>query len=597
MDSPENPSTAPQPTSPEVTPTQLSPYELEVHNLTAKIFLNRPVEDLVPVRYLRMADRFSTVQRRAWIFRTGTEDARTVDLEEWSIVDIRYRGVFKTLAKVPCFDKGLWDGGSELCRVELDAKKPRAQAQVIYALMNEIGDMLGIKRSMNDGKGYFYLRPRLLSTQMEYWTGYREKHKDGPFAEGFLSLDFEGERYRALPILPVSVTMEEESLLSCLQGRFKLMLGQLLLHVRPLQPPGDKLPDQEIFLLGLHGSKLHIMRAFFPGQKMSSLWCRREVPGPAPTLPLTASSPASPATPTPSSAHVEYFTPNSTPAAIPEEDEEEEEEEEEEGEKEQQLHREEAEDGQEREQERGRTRHRSNSTRFYAPQNIERLQEQLAQTTLRRLDNEPNMRTFRVLATREYELWQSDDFAAAVQALVALNLYLLSGQARCGALMDTFRRHPFPNPGGATPTMHEEEEDEDETDAEADERVKRDLEMEVLRLSELEERLQREEKYRKREDEEAARLREAMRWSDSDRISSLHGSRQPWWDFVWRDREEMIMLGRETESGIETEMEEGLSGERDGLGRRSDGNEQESVGMDENHYEHDGDLDAGVGDD
>lgn len=364
--------------------------------------------------------------------------------------------------------------------------------------------------------------------------------------------------------------MEEESLLSCLQGKFKLMLGQLLLHVRPLQPPGDKLPDQEIFLLGLHGSKLHIMRAFFPGQKTSSLWCRREVPGPTPTLPLTASSPPSPATPTPFAAHVEYFTPNSAPAAIPEEEEEKEEE--------QRPHQEEVEDGQELEQERGRTRHRSNSTRFYAPQNIERLQAQLAQTTLSRLDNEPNLRTFRTLATREYDLWQSADFAAAVQALVALHLYLLSGQARCGALMDTFRRHPFPNPGSATPTMHEEEEDEgeNETDAEADERLKHDLEMEVRRLSELEERLKREEMDRKREDEEAARLREAMRWSDGDRISSLQGSRQPWWDFVWRDREEeMVMSGRETERGteMEMEMEDGLSGERDGLEPGSDGDE------------------------
>jgi hypothetical protein len=58
MDTPEDPSTTLQLTSPEGTPTQPGPYELEVHNLTAKIFLNRPVEDLIPVRYLRMADRF-----------------------------------------------------------------------------------------------------------------------------------------------------------------------------------------------------------------------------------------------------------------------------------------------------------------------------------------------------------------------------------------------------------------------------------------------------------------------------------------------------------------------------------------------------------
>jgi hypothetical protein len=228
-----------------------------------------------------------------------------------------------------------------------------------------------------------------------------------------------------------------------------------------------------------------------------------------------------------------------------------------------------------------------------------------------RLDNEPNLRTFRALATREYDLWQSDDFASAMQALVALHLYLLSGQARCGALMDTFRRHPFPHPSGATPmsmSMHggvEEDEGEIETEADADERVKHDLAMEVLRLTEQEERLRREEMDKKRLDEETARVREAMRWSDRDRISSLQGSRQPWWDFVWKDREEeMVILGREAESGIEMmEMEKGLERENESLDSGDDADDDDEQDetveeMNEDRYElDDGGLDASVGDD
>lgn len=60
MDSPidasEGPNTAHQLTNPSIKPTDPGPCEVKVQNLTAKVFLNRPVEDLVPVRFLREAE-------------------------------------------------------------------------------------------------------------------------------------------------------------------------------------------------------------------------------------------------------------------------------------------------------------------------------------------------------------------------------------------------------------------------------------------------------------------------------------------------------------------------------------------------------------
>jgi hypothetical protein len=78
-------------------------------------------------------------------------------MEEWSKVDIRYRGVFRTLPKCPRFANGLWDGGSENCQYELTTGKPKAQAQVLYALLSEVGEMLGLKRETSDGDGFFFL--------------------------------------------------------------------------------------------------------------------------------------------------------------------------------------------------------------------------------------------------------------------------------------------------------------------------------------------------------------------------------------------------------------------------------------------------------
>lgn len=191
------PSTAHQQTS-IARPTDPGPRLSRVHNLDAKFFLNRPMEDLIPAKYLRRAEHTckfklsghspsqwsrpklhpelyprsshvdysfiltlpptASVQRKPWIFRGSVEDARDVDQTEWSKVDIRYRGVFKTLAKVPTFSKGLWDGGSEEHMMKADFGSLRSQGQVIYALMGEVADMVDLQRPTREGDAIFFLK-------------------------------------------------------------------------------------------------------------------------------------------------------------------------------------------------------------------------------------------------------------------------------------------------------------------------------------------------------------------------------------------------------------------------------------------------------
>jgi len=98
----------------------------------------------------------AAAQRKAWIFRHG-DDAREVNIEDWSKVDIRYKGVFRTLSKCPRFAKGLWEGGCEDCQDGLDSGRPKTQAQVVYALLSEVGEMLGLKRETYDGDALFFL--------------------------------------------------------------------------------------------------------------------------------------------------------------------------------------------------------------------------------------------------------------------------------------------------------------------------------------------------------------------------------------------------------------------------------------------------------
>lgn len=118
-----------------------------------------------------------------------------MNIAKWSKVDIRYRGVFKTLKKVPVFSGGLfgsstsrissaadeheevstggrtstdsrsgWGSGSGSASSKDSSSKVdfeeavKAQGQVIYALLDEVLNMLRIKREAKSHREMFFLR-------------------------------------------------------------------------------------------------------------------------------------------------------------------------------------------------------------------------------------------------------------------------------------------------------------------------------------------------------------------------------------------------------------------------------------------------------
>ncbi|KAB8241686.1 hypothetical protein BDV35DRAFT_400766 [Aspergillus flavus] len=372
--------------------------EIEVHGLKARVFLNCSEEDLIPSRYLKKAERSPVAQRTIWLFRRQ-QNARQVNLNRWSKVDIRFRGVFKTLKKVPLFRK----------------------------------DALKITRETESDESYFYLRARLLSCQLEYWTGYREKYKDAPITAGLLAIEHYPEQHSTRAVLPVST---------------------LLLNIHRLHPPGDKFPDQEVFLIGLHGSRLHIFRGIFPGHKTSRLWSGRH----------NASG---------TETEMRQLVVSST------------------------------------------------NHRFYGRQNLERFMQKVEWLQLSTSDSEPDPRVFRILGSKEYDLWVESDFHAALRLLVGLVMYLMSGRARCGILQDKFSCSPY--------------DEDDEPDSE-DEELRRKVAQEEDDVVLQERKLRALKRQKREEDQERFWRREAMRSSTNDRIGGFKDFRQPWWDWVWEDK-------------------------------------------------------------
>ncbi|KAL2810878.1 hypothetical protein BJX63DRAFT_433842 [Aspergillus granulosus] len=371
------------------------PIEIDVHGLKAKVYLNCADVDIVPARYLEKAGQSPPLKRRPWVFRTAT-NGRTVNLDRWPKMDTRYQGVFKALRKVPQFTKGLFENDTKgrMASESSSSKKKfnfeaaaEAQGQVVYALLDEILAALKTRPEAGSQKGLFFLRSRLLRCQPEYWTGYRMKHRDTPFTAGVLSLVYEPERE-----MPRAVTQSRpQSLHQALEGSFKLLLAQLLVHIHRLSPPGDKLPDQETFLITLHGSRLHILRGLFPGQKTSLLWCGRYNP-PPPTISTMPATSHNHTKPTYSSTH-NLLT--------------------------------------------------KMSSCFYQKLNLQQLMEQIGWSQLSNPEIEASPRRFQILGSREYDLWNEEEFSAVVRLLTGLIMYLMSGTAQCGILQDAFNRWPF----------------------------------------------------------------------------------------------------------------------------------------------------------
>jgi hypothetical protein len=196
-------------------------------------------------------------------------------------------------------------------------------------------------------------------------------------------------------------------------------------------------------------------------------------------------------------------------------------------------------------------RRRSQSNRFYSAQNIERIRQHLEEAKLSTLDNELETRTFRVLGTREYDLWCPEDFKAAVHALAALELYLFSGEARCGGLQEIFEWNPYDPYDGRSDDNWPVQ-----SDAERTAQLETDIQLEQQMFAEQEEDLRREEVIRRADDREAVRLSEDLRSSGGGRIGSLSESdaNSNCWEWIWPDDETDVGEMKEINAATDDEM-------------------------------------------
>lgn len=158
--------------------------------------------------------------------------------------------------------------------------------------------------------------------------------------------------------------------------------------------------------------------------------------------------------------------------------------------------------------------------RFYSKKSVERFVRQVEWHKLSNADGERDFRAFRILGSQEYDLWIKSEFRGAVRLIAGLNMYLMSGNARCGILQQVFRRFPYEEPNS--------------DDENGESKVAKEEEVVAKKEKELDEI----EKQKFEKDQKRAWTRDTMRSSSDDQIRGFEGVRQPWWDWVWDDKDD-----------------------------------------------------------
>ncbi|CAK41876.1 amidohydrolase family protein [Aspergillus niger] len=350
--------------------SEVKTVDIEVHGMKAKFYLSRPDEDIVPLRYLKKADTDKIVHRAVWIF-SKAKDGRQVNQDKWPTLETVFFDVFHNLKNSPQWDKALFDddkGSTATCPPNTDFRLARFnQDNVLHALISELFFNVDVMHPTSKPMLWFHL---------QYVTTSTLKDPTQPPSTNASSSsnqsESHGRNFRTLT--------DNQPLDKALCQNFQLHLGQLLTNLHHLHINKYCLPDQEVFLINLHGSRLHVQRAVFPSPKISRIYCKKY-------------KPADP------KSELHTFRAGDTTRRYTEQDLE------------------------------------------YDIDQLDWLHTLREDNN--EAPDEEDKPVIRVLASQEYDLWTRSGWHAALKLLAGLNRYLMGGRAKCGVMQNMFEKFPI----------------------------------------------------------------------------------------------------------------------------------------------------------
>ncbi|KAL1996448.1 hypothetical protein VTN49DRAFT_213 [Thermomyces lanuginosus] len=151
-----------------------------------------------------------------------------------------------------------------------------AQASALVEFVREsLSDVPCMRKVDDECVKSFYLTVKRTLWDTSFFTGHKSALVETPSGIGYIGIQYNPPR-KPRPLVPLVVTTTSQSLQTTLSENICLMMSQLFTNLHRADDPADDLRDQETFLIGLHGSRLYFLRAWWPGLKTSAHWLHKE---------------------------------------------------------------------------------------------------------------------------------------------------------------------------------------------------------------------------------------------------------------------------------------------------------------------------------
>ncbi|PYH47206.1 uncharacterized protein BP01DRAFT_411287 [Aspergillus saccharolyticus JOP 1030-1] len=265
-------------------------YLIEYRGVAFRVQMDHNDDELIPRRFLAEAELSEDFTSPPWIHRAlqTMEQGSLIRMAEWNRLDTKYKEVFENLVRIPLLRDGLFDGGHEVTGQPTDdqpllARESRRfrrivkrQQRAIVTFMQDILKDAPMTHTSPDGQSEVYLNPKYLQKRIRYWMGriqHRERLLIGPETNAFLTVDSRpGDRVWSRHLVPITVTTNPNvTVRTHLTRAVKTLIGQYCYQLRDVSNNIQSLPDQEAYLIHIHGSHLHILRLIAPGFKTSRI--------------------------------------------------------------------------------------------------------------------------------------------------------------------------------------------------------------------------------------------------------------------------------------------------------------------------------------
>ncbi|KAL7267688.1 hypothetical protein RUND412_009710 [Rhizina undulata] len=231
-------------------------------------------KDIIPFQYLEPLHSDKVASQFHPCLFTQSDVGTEKHLFDWPNSDWLFRHIFiALLERVPELESGLYaniERMDDQFACELGSRDSRLNC--LHYLVSLVGGTVDSRSSLDRTRYKLWFDS--LGKKMKYTNGgrwYKDAPRNSCFASLFSRSTLERLGYQDTPVLSYTSTSESQTPRAFFETTLKIILGQFVANIKRLGLPADKLRDQEVFVVAMHGQFFHILRASFNAALITSV--------------------------------------------------------------------------------------------------------------------------------------------------------------------------------------------------------------------------------------------------------------------------------------------------------------------------------------